>query len=165
MAFCWRADDGATLNAGLVALWFFRGSRPVLLKYPIFSWFFRGVRDPLSPPLDLHMWSDSSVFHGLIFAVGQNLKWGAQWLSGRVFNLRSRGHWFEPHLLTWVVLVQPRKHSNKTDGLYSINSNKQTKAKISTVKTLYYVTHYNRIFNIRHKIAGNKCVSIKIPSL
>ena len=30
-----------------------------------------------------------------------------------------------------------------------------------TVKTLYNVTRYNRIFNIRHKIA----VSIKIPSL
>ena len=35
----------------------------------------------------------------------------------------------------------------------------------STVKTLYNVTHYNRIFNIRHKIAGNGSVSIKIPSL
>ena len=34
-----------------------------------------------------------------------------------------------------------------------------------TVKTLYNVTHYNRIFNIRHKIAGNGSVSIKIPSL
>ena len=34
-----------------------------------------------------------------------------------------------------------------------------------TVKTPYNVTHYNRIFNIRHKIAGNGSVSIKIPSL
>ena len=34
-----------------------------------------------------------------------------------------------------------------------------------TVKTLYNVTHYNRIFNIRHKFAGNGSVSIKIPSL
>ena len=34
-----------------------------------------------------------------------------------------------------------------------------------TVKTLYNVTRYNRIFNIRHKIAGNGSVSIKIPSL
>ena len=32
-------------------------------------------------------------------------------------------------------------------------------------KTLYNVTRYNRIFNIRHKIAGNGSVSIKIPSL
>ena len=31
--------------------------------------------------------------------------------------------------------------------------------------TLYNVTRYNRIFNIRHKIAGNGSVSIKIPSL
>ena len=36
---------------------------------------------------------------------------------------------------------------------------------IYTVKTLYNVTRYNRIFNIRHKIAGNGSVSIKIHSL
>ena len=35
----------------------------------------------------------------------------------------------------------------------------------STVKTLYNVTRYNRIFNIQHKFAGNRSVSIKIPSL
>ena len=35
----------------------------------------------------------------------------------------------------------------------------------NTVKTLYNVTRYNRIFNIRHKIVGNGSVSIKIPSL
>ena len=34
-----------------------------------------------------------------------------------------------------------------------------------TVKTLYNVTCYNRIFNIRCKIVGNGSVSIKIPSL
>ena len=34
-----------------------------------------------------------------------------------------------------------------------------------TVKTLYNATLYNRIFNIRHKIAGNGSASIKIPSL
>ena len=34
-----------------------------------------------------------------------------------------------------------------------------------TVKTLYNVTRYNRIFNIRHKITGNGSVSIKTPSL
>ena len=33
------------------------------------------------------------------------------------------------------------------------------------VKTIYNVTRYNRIFNIRHKFAGNGSVSIKIPSL
>ena len=42
MAFRWRADDGPTLKAGLAALWFFRGSAPVLLRNPIFLWFFRG---------------------------------------------------------------------------------------------------------------------------
>ena len=46
---------------------------------------------------------------------------GAQWLSGRVLDLRQRGHGFEPHRHHWVVvleqdsfilalvLVQPRK--------------------------------------------------------
>ena len=34
-----------------------------------------------------------------------------------------------------------------------------------TVKTVYNVTRYNRIFNTRHKIAGNGSVSIKISSL
>ena len=55
MAFCWRADDDPTLNAGLVALWFFRGSGPVLQRNPIFLWFFRGgggVWTPCPPPLD-----------------------------------------------------------------------------------------------------------------
>ena len=58
MAFRWRDDDGPTLNAGLAALWFFRGSGPVLLRNPIFLWFFRGeVRTPCPPPppLDPHM--------------------------------------------------------------------------------------------------------------
>ena len=35
MAFRWWADDGPTLNAGLVVLGFFRGSAPVLLRNPI----------------------------------------------------------------------------------------------------------------------------------
>ena len=33
------------------------------------------------------------------------------------------------------------------------------------VKTLFNVTRYNRLFNIRHKFAWNGSVSIKIPSL
>ena len=58
MAFCWRADDGPTLYSGLVALWFFRRSRPVLLRSPKFKWFFcggGGVRTPCPPPLDWRM--------------------------------------------------------------------------------------------------------------
>ena len=48
MAFRWRADDGSTLNAGLVAVWFFRASGPVLLRYPIFVVFFqRGLGPPV----------------------------------------------------------------------------------------------------------------------
>ena len=51
MAFCWRPDDGLTLNSGLVALRFFRGSVPVLLRKPIFVIFLGGGGlDPLSPP-------------------------------------------------------------------------------------------------------------------
>ena len=53
MAFLWRADDGPTLNAGLVALWFLRGPGPVLLRNPIFLWFNRegGIRIPCP-----HLW-------------------------------------------------------------------------------------------------------------
>ena len=35
----------------------------------------------------------------------------------------------------------------------------------NTVKTLNNVTRYNRIFNIRHEFAGNRYISIEIPSL
>ena len=35
----------------------------------------------------------------------------------------------------------------------------------STVKPLYNVTLYNRIFTIRHKFTGNGSVSVIIPSL
>ena len=50
--------------------------------------------------------------------------------------------------------------------IISFNSGKiSIKTRITTVKTLYNVTRYNRILNIRHKIAGNGSVSIKIPSL
>ena len=49
--FRWRADNGPTLNAGLVVLRFFRGSGPVLLENTIFYDFSGGaVPDPLSPP-------------------------------------------------------------------------------------------------------------------
>ena len=54
MAFHYRADDGPTLNAGLVALWVVRESGPVLLRNPIFLWFFfqggGGGQDSMSPP-------------------------------------------------------------------------------------------------------------------
>ena len=49
MVFRWRADDCPTLNAGLVSLRFFRESRPVLLRNPIFWWLFRGVWTPCPP--------------------------------------------------------------------------------------------------------------------
>ena len=37
----------------------FRGSRPVLLRNPLFLWFFRGVQTPV-PPLDLLMYTVNS---------------------------------------------------------------------------------------------------------
>ena len=48
----WRADGGPTLNAGLVALWFYRGSGPVsIAKKPyIFVIFFQGGRSGPRPP-------------------------------------------------------------------------------------------------------------------
>ena len=51
MAFRWRADDGSTLNAGLVDVWFFKESgQVILLRNPIVLWFFRRVRPPAPPP-------------------------------------------------------------------------------------------------------------------
>ena len=59
MAFRWRVNDGPILNSSLVAFWFFRGSRPVLLRNPKFWWFFMGwgggVWTPCPLPLDLPM--------------------------------------------------------------------------------------------------------------
>ena len=48
-------DDGPTLNADLVALCFFRGSRPVLLRNSIlFVIFQRGVLTPCPPSGSAH---------------------------------------------------------------------------------------------------------------
>ena len=66
MAFLCRASDGPTLNAGLVALWFFWGSEPVMPRNPIiFDFSGEGggggggggsrLHDPPPPSLDLHM--------------------------------------------------------------------------------------------------------------
>ena len=60
MAFRWCADDGLTMNAGLVALWLFRGSGLVLIRTLYYCDFSGGVGpDPLSSPfLDPGMLSD-----------------------------------------------------------------------------------------------------------
>ena len=56
MALCWRVNDDPTLNAGLVALWFTRGSVPVLLRKPIAFWFSKvGGPNSLSP-LWIRLW-------------------------------------------------------------------------------------------------------------
>ena len=49
MTFRWRADDGPTLNAGLVAFRIFRGSGPVLLRKPT-SFFQDGGGGVSGPP-------------------------------------------------------------------------------------------------------------------
>ena len=54
-----RADGGPTLIAGLVALWFYRGSGTKLLRNPIFLWFFRegsGPPPPLNPRMLWYQW-------------------------------------------------------------------------------------------------------------
>ena len=71
-----RDDDGPTLNAGLVVLRFFRGSRPALLRTFIDLCFSggggcRGGLDPLSASLDLHM----RRFYLLSLAVPLSLLW------------------------------------------------------------------------------------------
>ena len=72
MAFRCRSDDGLTLNFGLVALRFFRGSGSVLLRNPIFCdlFFGGGGSDPLSLPSGLanasqEMFSHVGTFPGL----------------------------------------------------------------------------------------------------
>ena len=55
MAFCWQADDGPTLNTGLV----FQGIRTSIAKKPYIFVIFQGGGggglDPMSPPPDPHM--------------------------------------------------------------------------------------------------------------
>ena len=46
----WCANDGLTLNAGLVALWFFKGSRPVCLDTLYFCDFSEGGSWPQVHP-------------------------------------------------------------------------------------------------------------------
>ena len=51
MAFRWRADDGPTLNAGLVGLWW-----TIIAKKPYILVIFQGGgSEPPVPPLDLRM--------------------------------------------------------------------------------------------------------------
>ena len=72
-------NDGPTLNAGLVALWIFRESGPVLLRNPSFCDFFRGERggpDPYAPSLDpqMHIQNKSlplMIFFILFFCLGE----------------------------------------------------------------------------------------------
>ena len=49
MAFRWHADDGPTLNAGLVAV-IFQGTWTCIARKPYIFGIFQGGRDLLSPP-------------------------------------------------------------------------------------------------------------------
>ena len=67
MAFPWLRNDGPTLNAGLVALLFFRGSWPVLLSVCDFLGGGGGWGpDPL-PPLDPRMQVNDVVWTSMWF--------------------------------------------------------------------------------------------------
>ena len=68
MTFRWRADDGPTLNAGLVAA-IFRGSGSVLLENPIFC-DFSGGSGPPALPLDPHMFITGMLQVYRIFFLG-----------------------------------------------------------------------------------------------
>ena len=51
MAFCWWADDGPTLNAGLAAFVIFQGIQTSIAEKPyIFVNFHRGSGPPVPPP-------------------------------------------------------------------------------------------------------------------
>ena len=69
MAFRWRADDGPTLNADLVALILFMGSGPVLLRNPIFLRFSRMSGPPAPPPPPLWVCYLCSFCHALAYIV------------------------------------------------------------------------------------------------
>ena len=72
----------------------------------------------LQTPLTLRM-GQHSFFQNMVMLLTK-LKMGAQWLSGRVLDLRPKGRGFEPHrhhcvvslsknINPSLVLVQPRK--------------------------------------------------------
>ena len=52
----------------------------------------------------------------------------------------------------------------KTKKKFSIAPSGQKYTYMYNVQSKLFITCYNRIFNIRHQIAGNGSVSIKIPS-
>ena len=92
MAYRWRADIGPILNAGFVALWFYRGSGPVLLRNSIFVRFFRGGgggQDALSPYLNPQMprfYPTAHVFVLVEFALKTH--WKRRYTDACVFVLQ-----------------------------------------------------------------------------
>ena len=67
--------------------------------------------DQTTSDLDLHSGLQTShhklcLFVLLLYILVNNQSWGAQWLSGRVFDSRPRGRGFEPHRRHCVVVLE-----------------------------------------------------------
>ena len=74
IAFCRRAEAAPTLNAGLVAMSFSRGSGPVLLKNPIFFLIFQMVWGGSGPPVPR---LDPPMLPKILLL----LKWRIKWVA------------------------------------------------------------------------------------
>ena len=122
MAFHWRADDRSTLNAGLVALFFFMGSGPVLLRNSRFLWFFRGrggggwTHDDMSPHPSVISNSITQKLrvHGLFYIFFRNRRTlrGSRHLACK--NCCQRLSWAkisDPHDPKWVLIWVLYGHS------------------------------------------------------
>ena len=111
MAFRWRADDGPTLNTGLVAYWLSRGSGPVLLRRPIYLCFFKGGPDPLSPPSgSTHAIKFQSFSLGLVVLFAEQFKFATNdLLLGHCFSYII---WYDKsylnlfHACNWAINFQ-----------------------------------------------------------
>ena len=86
-----------------------------------------------------------------------------------VFCLFLSGPLRQVLLYSWenffLKLIDKISKQQKSMQKFPVGKELKVPTAFITVKTLYNVTRYNRIFNIRHKIAGNGSVSIKIPTL
>ena len=97
-------------------------------------------------------------------------KWIAVARPIYVSNLHTKFGWISSNGFGGDSITDRRTDRQTGGGNYNIpfaflKKRGDKKDKYDTVKTLYNVTRYNRIFNIRHKIAGNRSVSVKMPSL
>ena len=80
--------DGPALNAGLVALWFFRGSVPIKLRNRIFLWFFKGGDQTPCPPLWIRAWS-GIMKRGVLLKLIGSFAWLSLPLTYQSFNINN----------------------------------------------------------------------------